>query len=379
MSADPAEPTVPALVADLRVLRERGLTRLRHTDLPSLRLLASRIGDPGIEELLREAVENLGDSDLGKAAVVTFGLDRNKRDKPAFDRRQRAALIYGLSVDRFRRNQEGIIIEQVAEEILKLAIRQRSRPAAVQPEGDLSGPDRVAPDLVASGRVAPVRQVELHGQVAGRAVTVIVRAEPVELLAGVDVLVVPTNSYMEPPQLFKASVSAAARRMAATKNAEGHVVIDVVAADLAAWVSRNARPGLAVALGAVAPTSSGEMARRGIRRLYHVAVVSPQPSSNDYVVEPAAIAEGVRNVLTLAQAERGLFSPALRSIAFPLLGAGRGGLEPTISFDWMWTAMEQELAGHDPWEIHFFTRRPELIELMVSRLVAGGLSVGRSG
>ena len=369
MSADPAEPTVPALVADLRVLRERGLTRLRHTDLPSLRLLASRIGDRGIEELLREAVENLGDSDLGKAALATFGLDRNKRDKPAFDRRQRAALVYGLSVERFRRNQEGIVIEQVAEEILKLVMRQRPHPAPVQPDGDRSGPDRVA----------PVRQAVLHGQVAGRAQTVIVRAEPVELLAGVDVLVVPTNSYMEPPQLFKASVSAAARRMAATKNAEGHVVIDVVAADLAAWVSKNARPGLAVALGAVAPTSSGEMARRGIRRLYHVAVVSPQPSSNDYVVEPAAIAEGVRNVLGLAQAERGLFSPALRSIAFPLLGAGRGGLDPAVSFDWMWTAMEQELAGHDPWEIHFFARRPELIELMVSRLVAGGLTVGRSG
>ncbi|HET7012830.1 MAG TPA: hypothetical protein VFI65_02895 [Streptosporangiaceae bacterium] len=356
MSVVPGEPTVSALVDDLRVLRERGLTRLRHTDLPSLRLLADRFGDLGIEEMLRKAVENLGDSELGKAAMATFGLESGKRDKPASDRRRRAALIYGLSIERFRKHQERILIEQVAEEILKLASRPSPQPQRPLPPSP------------------PARQVVLRGQVAGQALTVIVRAEPVELLADVDVLVVPTNSYMEPPQLFKSSVSAAVRRMAATKNADGHIAIDVVGADLAAWVSKNARPGLAVALGAVAPTSAGEMIRRGIRRLYHVAVVSPQPSSNNYVVEPVAIAEGVRNVLALAQAERGLFSPGLRSIAFPLLGAGRGGLDPVTSFDWIWGALERELAGLDQWEIQFFARRPEQAALMASRLAAAGLT-----
>ena len=361
MSVVPGEPAVSALVDDLRVLRERGLTRLRHTDLPSLRLLADRLGDLGIEEMLRKAVENLGESELGKAAMATFGLESGKRDKPASDRRRRAALIYGLSVERFRKHQERILIEQVAEEILKLA----SRPSPQPPQ---------PPPKPVRAPAPPVRQVIFRGQVAGQPLTVIVRAEPVELLAGVDVLVVPTNSYMEPPQLFKSSVSAAVRRMAATKNVDGHIAIDVVAADLAAWVSKNARRGLAVALGAVAPTSAGEMSRRGIRRLYHVAVVSPQPSSNNYVVEPVAIAEGVRNVLALAQAERGLFSPALRSIAFPLLGAGRGGLDQVTSFDWIWGALERELAGLHPWEFHFFARRPEQAALMVSRLVAAGLT-----
>jgi hypothetical protein len=361
MSADPDELEVSALVDDLRVLRERGLTRLRHTDLPSLRLLAARIGDLGVEEMLRQAVENLGESDLGKAATVTFGLDHGKRDKPASERRRRAALAYGVSVERFRKYQERILIEQVAEEILKLA----SRPPLPQP---LPPPLPLPPRL---------RRVVLRGQVAGHELTVIVRIEPVELLADVDVLVVPTNSYLEPPQLFKSSVSAAARRTAATKNADGHIAIDVVAADLAAWVSKNARPGLAVALGAVAATASGEMSRRGVRRLYHVAVVSPQPSSNNYVVEPVAIADGVRNVLALAQAEREQFSPALRSIAFPLLGAGRGGLDPAISFDWIWAALERELAGRSPWEIHFFARRPEQAELMTSRLITAGLTAGQ--
>src|SRR5271155_254324 len=97
----PENPTVDELVADLRVLRERGLVRLRHTDLAHLRLVAVRFGtvrfgtvrfDAGgsghqqVEELLRAAVENRRGGELGAAAVATFGLDRGARDRPAQDR-----------------------------------------------------------------------------------------------------------------------------------------------------------------------------------------------------------------------------------------------------------------------------------------------------
>jgi len=40
----PDEPTVEQIIADLRVLRERGLVRLRHTDLGDLRKAAARAG-----------------------------------------------------------------------------------------------------------------------------------------------------------------------------------------------------------------------------------------------------------------------------------------------------------------------------------------------
>jgi hypothetical protein len=38
----------------------------------------------------------------------------------AQDRRRRAALIYGVSVERFRKHHERIVLEQVAEEILSV-------------------------------------------------------------------------------------------------------------------------------------------------------------------------------------------------------------------------------------------------------------------
>jgi hypothetical protein len=66
---------VADIVADLRLIRERGLVRIRHTELPWLRLAASRthivpVGDHGpcaIEALLRAAVENLGGGQLASA------------------------------------------------------------------------------------------------------------------------------------------------------------------------------------------------------------------------------------------------------------------------------------------------------------------------
>ena len=128
--AHPGVPTLEEIVADLRVLRERGLVRLRHTDLAALRAAATRTsalaaagGGPGaIEALVRAAVENLGGGHLGAAAAATFGLARGARDMPAPDRRRRAALVYGVSVERLRKHHERVVLEQVAEEIINFLI-----------------------------------------------------------------------------------------------------------------------------------------------------------------------------------------------------------------------------------------------------------------
>jgi hypothetical protein len=376
----PETPTVDELVADLRVLRERGLVRLRHTDLANMRRIAERTRPPplvagaaggaagghhAVEGMLRAAVENLGGGELGAAAAATFGLERGARDRPAQDRRRRAAMVYGVSVERFRKYHERIVIEQVAEELLKLA---SSLPGAGPGLGTSAGPPPGA------GRPPePRSQAVYRGQVAGFDLRVVIRVEQVELLDGVDILVVPTNSYLELPQYYKSSVSAAVRRMAAVKSADGQVLIDVVDSELSNWISKNARPGLAMAPGIVAPTSSGELARHGIRRLYHVATVSPRPVSDDYIVEPAAIVEGVRNILALARSERALFSPPLTSIAFPLVGAGRGGLDPATSFDWLWSALERQAAEAAQWELQFFTRISDIAALMAARLAQSGL------
>src|SRR5438552_2529458 len=105
MTAQPGIPALEEIVADLRVVRERGLVRIRHSDLAALdravahtQLLAAAGGGPGaVEALLRAAVGNLGESSLGAAAMATFGLARSTRDRPAQDRRRRAALVYGVS------------------------------------------------------------------------------------------------------------------------------------------------------------------------------------------------------------------------------------------------------------------------------------------
>jgi O-acetyl-ADP-ribose deacetylase (regulator of RNase III) len=361
----PACPGVPALeeiVADLRVLRERGLVRLRHADLPALSQAAARTsvlaaagGGPGaIEALVRAAVENLGGGCLGAAAAATFGLARGARDMPASDRRRRAALVYGVSVERFRKYHERIVMEQVAEEILKWCIA-----SAPPPRGD-------------ADRTDIGRQLALDGRAGDMSFPLVVHIEPVELLSGVDIVVVPENIYLELPQPFKSSVSAAVRRAAAVRGPDGRIITDVMADELQSWIRRNGRPGLPVAPGTVVATSSGSMASHGVRRIYHAAVAAPRPGTNDYDIEPTAIAHAVRNVFALARAERQRFDPALRSLGFPLLGAGRGGLHPATSFAWIWTPLEREIADGSPWEIHFITRCQPTADLIIARLAEAG-------
>ena len=364
MPANPGDFTVEEIIADLRVLRERGLVRLRHTDLGDLSRAASRTnvaaaaaGGPGaVEALLRAAVENLGGGELGAAATATFGLGRGARDWPGQDRRRKAAMVYGVSVERFRKHHERIVIEQIAEEILKLVMAPadtRRPPGFVRQDFD--------------------RQIVLEAEIAGIRVPLVVHVEPVELLSGVDIIVVPQNTYLELPQHFKSSVSAAVRRAAAIRSADGQIVTDVVADELRAWVNEHGRPGLPVQPGTVVATSPGELASQGIRRLYHVAVAAPRPGTNDYDVEPIAIASGVRNVLARARSERHLFDPWLRSVGFPLLGAGRGGLDPATSFTWLWASLERDIREHGSWEIHFITHRRPLADLIVAKIAETGV------
>lgn len=351
------------VISDLRMLRERGLVRLRHADLIYLRAAAARSsvmaaarGGPGaVEALLRAAVDNIGGGSLAAAATATFGLGRGARDRPAQDRRRQAALVYGVSVERFRKHHERIVLEQVAEEVIKLCTP--------------------APGVQVSGAtIAELgRRIDLQGEVGEVRVPIVVHVEPVELLTGVDIVVAPTNLHLEPAQYFKSSVSASLRRAAAIRDAGGQIAEDVVGDELRAWSAKHGRIGLPTAQGTVAATSSGALASQGIRRIYHLAVASPRPGSNDYDVDPMAIAQGVRNAMAVARSERSLFEPELASIGFPLLGAGRGGLTPETSFAWLWSALERDLADNGPWRIHFITRQRAAADVIVAKLTEAGV------
>jgi len=362
MEVTPELPALDEIIAELRLVRERGLVRLRHTDLAALVRVAGRTGlatatgggHGGVEALLRSAVENLGGGSLGGAASATFGLGRGERDMAAQDRRRRAALTYNVSVERFRKHHERIVLEQVAEEILKLCMTSdiSHRPFPLRAELD--------------------QQITLLGRADGSRFPIVIHVEPVELISNVDILVVPENVYFQLPQYFKSSVSAAVRRAAAVKSADGEIVTDVVGSELAQWTHRHGRAGLPVAPGTVAAVAPGQLAAQRIRRIYHVAIAVPIPGTNNYDVDPTAIVGGVRNAFSLARAERESFEPPLSSLAFPLFGAGRGNLDPAISFTWLWTALQREVQDGRSWTIHFITRRRVLAELILAKLDEAG-------
>jgi O-acetyl-ADP-ribose deacetylase (regulator of RNase III) len=366
-------PELADIIGDLRLLRQRGLVRIRHTDLAALRAAAARtaagappggdrIADPApVEAVLRLAVENLGGGSLGAAAAHAFGLNRGARDRPAHARRLRAAQEYGVSAERFRKYHERVVIEQVAEEILKLCA------APPRPARRAAPP----PELAA--------EIRLEGRAGGARFAIVVHIEPAELIRGIDVLVAPANLYLELPQPYKSSVSAALRRAAAVRAADGSIEADVLQQELGCWLRARGRPGLPVAPGTVAPTSPGELAGQGIRRIYHAAIAAPRPGTNDYDVEPASIAHAARNVFAIARAERDMFSPPLRSIGFPLLGAGRGGLAPATSMAWLWAAAGRELRDDSKWDIHFITRRRATADIVIAGLSPAGVSGGFPG
>lgn len=268
----------------------------------------------------------------------------------AQDRRRRAALIYGVSVERFRKHHERIILEQVAEEILKLCMTSQTpdRPQVMRAELD--------------------QQINLTCQVGDHRASVVVHIEPIELLSDIDIVVVPDNVYFELPQHFKSSVSAAIRRAAAIRSDDGEIITDVIGDELTSWLRRHSRVGLPVAPGTVVVADPGQLAVQRVRRIYHAAIAVPVPGTNYYNVEPAAIADSVRTVLATARAERDLFVPELSSIAFPLLGAGRGGLGLATSFTWLWTALERDMRENGPWSIHFVTIRRSAADLIVAKL-----------
>jgi O-acetyl-ADP-ribose deacetylase (regulator of RNase III) len=120
----------------------------------------------------------------------------------------------------------------------------------------------------------------------------------------------------------------------------------------------------------VAATGSGALARQGVRRIYHAAIAVPRAGTNDYNVLPADVTRAVARALALLAEERGRHTPPLRSICFPLLGSGRGGLPPHVSLAAVWAAVDAELARGATWDVHFVVSTPEAAEL-VERVPAG--------
>jgi O-acetyl-ADP-ribose deacetylase (regulator of RNase III) len=306
------------LVAELRLLREKGLLRLRHHPFPELTYAGKALGMP-VDRLI-EHVVSLLDGQLAEATAYTFGTAAGTRDWPAQDRRKRAAQLYGVTPERFRKHQERLILENVAQEILNLL--------------DTARPGR--PPI--SGRILL--------QVGGVQVTV--HPIPVETLCDVDVVVSSENVYLEMSKSYKSSMSAALRNAAALRNSVGEVTDDVLPRELREWIHAHGRRSGPVTAGTVVPTSPGELSRQGIKRVYHAAIVVPRVGENAYDVEPGAVLRAVGNIFALAREE------GMRSVCLPLFGAGRGGLDPTTAFSYLWAPLRRVLNGGC--EVHLVAR-----------------------
>ncbi|MGK5530933.1 macro domain-containing protein [Streptomyces sp. URMC 129] len=384
-------PSHAQLVQDLKFLRRRGLLALRSITLPALREAAVSCGfcaDPdevpkGVEDMLKEAVRRLGENDaLSQAAAHSFGLVPGSRSAPAQDRRKAAAQCCGVAAETFRKEREHQAVNQLAEAVLALCREHRRRGESLGEPGTLRGavgPGRrsglvpppeervqrpgALPHPQRDDRAAPF---EIETTIVGVPVPFVVHVCPADLLRDIDILVSPENVYLEMSKTFSDTFSGALRRACAVWNADGELVEDVLADELHTWLRRNARPGLPVKAGTVAPTSPGAMTDRGIRRIYHAAVAVPLPNQGSYEVSHGDIARAVRRCFALARAERNHFAPPLSSICFPLMGAGHGGLAPEVSAAWTAWAVREELDRDRDWTVHLVIRNRTIAEAIAN-------------
>ncbi|MFF0681415.1 alpha/beta fold hydrolase [Streptomyces tendae] len=197
-----------------------------------------------------------------------------------------------------------------------------------------------------------------------------VRGGPVEQLANVDIVVSSENTYLQMSQFFKASTSGSLRFAAAIRGTGGEILEDVANDHLTSWLRSHATYGHQVPEGTVAPTPSGALEDKGVRRIYHAAVVNPVSGTNDYTVNPLAVTRAVHNIFSLARRERAEVDGSLRSICIPLFGAGRGGMSITRSFDLIWDSLAGELEEDPSWEIHFAARRRQNFDQIYKLLQA---------
>ncbi|MFE4366912.1 macro domain-containing protein [Streptomyces sp. NPDC056835] len=367
-------PDHASILEEIKTVRRGGIVRLRRLEVPSLARIAFALApaddrrtavpaqsqSQSVEWLLRLAVSRLGGGTLQEAAEYTLGLTPGTRDWPGADRRRRAAELYGVSIERFRKEQEAVVLDQVAEQVgsLARAALAERRPAAGRDPaaGDAAHDDPSDPvdpaDSAVSARTHRILSVRAHG----RTVPVTLHVHPVDLLRDVDVVVSPVNTYLALPEAYKSSVAASLRRAGALRGLTGELLGDPIHEELRDWATARATSGRPVLPGTVAATGSGSLAGQGVRRVYHAAVAVPRAGTNDYDVLPADVTRAVARALALLAEEHERFDPPLRSVCFPLLGSGRGGLPYEESVRAVWAAVDAELARGAGWDIHLIAR-----------------------
>lgn len=134
-------PSEADLIEELTTVRDEGLPRLRHLELPRLdeaariiTLDATSSTHVAIETLLRRAAARFGGGQYGDAAVALLGLDIGTRGLNSKARREIAAQAFERTYETFRKNYEPLVLEQLATQILVLCSEQHTRDARAAAE-----------------------------------------------------------------------------------------------------------------------------------------------------------------------------------------------------------------------------------------------------
>lgn len=152
---------------------------------------------------------------------------------------------------------------------------------------------------------------------------------------GIDVWVNSENTLMEMGRMSDVGISAIIRHMGAQFSGDGGFVNDIIQRDLMRAVGGRRRP---VPEGTVFWTTAGELGRKGVKRIAHVAAVAAREPAGRGFAPVTDLGKCVTNVLDSMEEESrrlrtfGLLQrhPGLKSILFPLMGTGTAGEDPRI-------------------------------------------------
>jgi len=117
-------PSVADLVRDLDLLRSKGWISIEERRLPALTRACARLnfvyasGDPDVEGLVRAAVGDLGNDELGRSAFALFGLDDTSRQLAMSFREEAAGRVMGISQRQFQRTRRSQVMQALARQIV---------------------------------------------------------------------------------------------------------------------------------------------------------------------------------------------------------------------------------------------------------------------
>jgi hypothetical protein len=242
--------------------------------------------------------------------------------------------------------------------IAKEKIVKETEGSLVKPKPSVNNaPQSTTGEDVPYEQLVTFAPVSMCFPVAG-VIEVVVHAGPIDQVENIDVIVASENTHFDLARPFKPSTSGRLRRAAAVKNQRGKIVKDVVFDELEGWRAEENFGNEIVQDGIVVSTSSGEMKKQGIIRIYHAAVVKPIQGVHGYTTDTEIIELASEETIALLVREqkRGII-PKPCTICLPLFGAGRGKLNPEQSFRAMMRGLSSGIEKYQPalLSLHFCT------------------------